>query len=213
MTRFKGHHDEVCGRGTPCTELTSQEALNYFDVGPPYILDKHDFKQIAPLWWEYMQKGYKVADNCNEAMTIAMDPNKPNQKMSAAQVTNSFGMNCCTDKKAACWKGAASRAALAPSHHHRTLLSWGGRPLPSGGGGGQPVALSQLHPQHCRPNRSSLPPHPRFGQPCRRLPRPPLSRRVAMAPPAGWQITPECAPTRASTPAAPRSMAPRRAIR
>ena len=99
----------------------------------------------------YGPKGWKFSDLCNEEQTIDMG----GRKMSSADVTNSIGGQCCSDKKSACWKpppGAGPRAALAPSRHHRTLPSRGRRPLPSGGGGGQPVASSQAHPPHRRPH-------------------------------------------------------------
>jgi hypothetical protein len=49
----------ICGSDSYCAKATDAEAEAFYSVGPPYIVHRHDFKKIVPLWWEYMRPVWK----------------------------------------------------------------------------------------------------------------------------------------------------------
>jgi len=46
------------GAASPCANMTSEEAKQYYPAGPPYILHNTDFKKIMPTWWDLMHPVY-----------------------------------------------------------------------------------------------------------------------------------------------------------
>ncbi|CAK0866194.1 unnamed protein product [Prorocentrum cordatum] len=47
------------GAASPCANMTSEEAKQYYPAGPPYILHNTDFKKVMPTWLELMKPVYE----------------------------------------------------------------------------------------------------------------------------------------------------------
>jgi hypothetical protein len=46
----------MLGKDSPALKVNSAEALQYYSVGPPYIMTGKDAKMLAPLWAELIRK-------------------------------------------------------------------------------------------------------------------------------------------------------------
>jgi hypothetical protein len=51
---------DFCDPGTPCMGVTAQDAWDFYDVGPPYMLHINDLKKMIPLWLEFTAKSRAV---------------------------------------------------------------------------------------------------------------------------------------------------------
>ena len=46
--------EEICGKGSPCTKVSSQDAWRYFTMGPPIFMTMADWRKIAEGWYNYL---------------------------------------------------------------------------------------------------------------------------------------------------------------
>ena len=66
----------VCGKGSPCTTTSRDEATHKYAVGPVYLATVADWKQIATTWWDYVPKvhgqyPYLLAEMYSLTMAVA----------------------------------------------------------------------------------------------------------------------------------------------
>jgi hypothetical protein len=48
----------ICGVDSYCAKVNDEEAWGYYSVGPPYLMDRADFKKVAIKWWDIMRPVY-----------------------------------------------------------------------------------------------------------------------------------------------------------
>ena len=61
----------ICGEGSnSCEKVTHDEAKDYFQIGPPYIMHRHDFLKVIPKYWELMPTLFK---HSKDKMDILID--------------------------------------------------------------------------------------------------------------------------------------------
>ena len=57
------NREYICGAGSPCLSVSSNEAWRYYSVGPPYILHVDDWSKIAQAWVDFVPKVYEEYPN------------------------------------------------------------------------------------------------------------------------------------------------------
>ena len=69
----------ICGKDSACAAVTNDEAVEFFSVGPPYLLAKEDFVKVANYWWEFMPAVYEqdkgdiqadMVNSCKRTMLV-----------------------------------------------------------------------------------------------------------------------------------------------
>lgn len=57
----------MLGGDSPALKVTSGEAIQYFSVGPPYVMTGRDIKRLVPLWAELISKvgALEIAEHGN----------------------------------------------------------------------------------------------------------------------------------------------------
>jgi hypothetical protein len=46
--------EEICGKGSPCTKVSAQDAWRYFTMGPPIFMTIDDWIKIADGWHDFL---------------------------------------------------------------------------------------------------------------------------------------------------------------
>merc|ERR1712072_698673 len=46
--------EEICGKGSPCTEVTSEDAWRYFTMGPPIFMRMDDWVKVTQGWYDFL---------------------------------------------------------------------------------------------------------------------------------------------------------------
>jgi hypothetical protein len=49
----------ICGKESDCDKVTDQLSMDFYQVGPPYIMHRDDFLKVIPKWWEFMPATFK----------------------------------------------------------------------------------------------------------------------------------------------------------
>lgn len=54
----KFDREKICGKNNYCSDIKSDEAANFYAVGPPMMIHKDNFPPVMDKWWEFMKPTY-----------------------------------------------------------------------------------------------------------------------------------------------------------
>jgi hypothetical protein len=50
---------KICGKESPCNDVSNSDVIDYYQAGPPYIMHLEDVKKVFVKWWEFMPEAYR----------------------------------------------------------------------------------------------------------------------------------------------------------
>ena len=53
------NREYICGKNSPCVNVSPAEAWRYYSVGPPYVLHEKDWLKVAASWSEFCPRVYE----------------------------------------------------------------------------------------------------------------------------------------------------------